>query len=188
MPKIKQQYQDISRQIKALKGGVQIIIGTPGRLMDHLRRKTIRPDHVKTIVLDEADEMLNMGFREDIETVLEYLPQEHQTVLFSATMPKPILEITRKYQHDAINIKIVKKELTVANIDQYYYDVKRKASIPTSWERVPSFRFSATVSPSTRRRWSISIIRSRRRKQSIVWRRWIRPGSKWRRNCRVSTC
>ena len=65
--------QDISRQIKALKGGVQIIIGTPGRLMDHLRRKTIRPDHVKTIVLDEADEMLNMGFREDIETVLEYL-------------------------------------------------------------------------------------------------------------------
>ena len=76
--------------------------------MDHLRRKTIRPDHVKTIVLDEADEMLNMGFREDIETVLEYLPQEHQTVLFSATMPKPILEITRKYQHDAINIKIVK--------------------------------------------------------------------------------
>ena len=121
--------QDISRQIKALKGGVQIIIGTPGRLMDHLRRKTIRPDHVKTIVLDEADEMLNMGFREDIETVLEYLPQEHQTVLFSATMPKPILEITRKYQHDAINIKIVKKELTVANIDQYYYDVKRKDKI-----------------------------------------------------------
>ena len=121
--------QDISRQIKALKGGVQIIIGTPGRLMDHLRRKTIRPDHVKQIVLDEADEMLNMGFREDIETVLEYLPQEHQTVLFSATMPKPILEITRKYQHDAINIKIVKKELTVANIDQYYYDVKRKDKI-----------------------------------------------------------
>lgn len=121
--------QDISRQIKALKGGVQIIIGTPGRLMDHLRKKTIRPDHVKTIVLDEADEMLNMGFREDIETVLEYLPQEHQTVLFSATMPKPILEITRKYQHDAINIKIVKKELTVANIDQYYYDVKRKDKI-----------------------------------------------------------
>lgn len=118
--------QDISRQIKALKGGVQVIIGTPGRLMDHLRRKTIRPDHVNTIVLDEADEMLNMGFREDIETVLEYLPGEHQTVLFSATMPKPILDITRKYQHDAVNIKVVKKELTVKNIDQYYYDVKRK--------------------------------------------------------------
>ena len=121
--------QDISRQIKALKGGVQIIISTPGRLMDHLRRKTIRPDHVHTIVLDEADEMLNMGFREDIETVLEYVPQEHQTVLFSATMPKPILDITRKYQHDAVTIKVVKKELTVANIDQYYYDVKRRDKV-----------------------------------------------------------
>lgn len=121
--------QDISRQIKALKGGVQIIIGTPGRLLGHLRRKTIRPDFVHTIVLDEADEMLNMGFREDIETVLEYIPGEHQTVLFSATMPKPILDITRKYQHDAVNIKVVKKELTVANIDQYYYDVKRKDKV-----------------------------------------------------------
>lgn len=121
--------QDISRQIKALKGGVQIIIGTPGRLLDHFRRKTIRPDFVHTIVLDEADEMLNMGFREDIETVLEYIPGEHQTVLFSATMPKPILDITRKYQHDAVNIKVVKKELTVANIDQYYYDVKRKDKV-----------------------------------------------------------
>lgn len=121
--------QDISRQIKALKGGVQIIIGTPGRLLDHLRRKTIHPDFVHTIVLDEADEMLNMGFREDIETVLEYIPGEHQTVLFSATMPKPILDITRKYQHDAVNIKVVKKELTVANIDQYYYDVKRKDKV-----------------------------------------------------------
>ena len=120
--------QDISRQIAGLRG-VQIIVGTPGRVMDHMRRRTIKLDLVYMVVLDEADEMLNMGFREDIETVLEYLPQEHQTVLFSATMPKPILEITRKYQHDAINIKIVKKELTVANIDQYYYDVKRKDKI-----------------------------------------------------------
>lgn len=119
--------QDITRQIKALKGGAQIIIGTPGRVMDHLRRKTIRCDAVNTIVLDEADEMLNMGFREDIETILEYIPQEgRQTVLFSATMPKPILDITKKYQHDAVNIKVVKKELTVPSIEQYYYDVKRK--------------------------------------------------------------
>ena len=119
--------QDIGRQIKALKGGAQIIIGTPGRVMDHLRRRTIRCDAVNTIVLDEADEMLNMGFREDIETILEYIPQEgRQTVLFSATMPKPILDITKKYQHDAVTIKVVKKELTVPNIEQYYYDVKRK--------------------------------------------------------------
>ena len=118
--------QDISRQIRSLKDGAQIIIGTPGRVMDHLRRKTIRCEGVHTIILDEADEMLNMGFREDIETILEYIPQERQTVLFSATMPKPIMDITRKYQHDAVTIKVVKKELTVPNIEQYYYDVKRK--------------------------------------------------------------
>lgn len=121
--------QDIVKQIRSLKGGAQIIIGTPGRVMDHLRRKTIRCDYVNTIVLDEADEMLNMGFREDIETVLEYIPEERQTVLFSATMPKPILEITRKYQKDAVTIKVVKKELTVPNIEQYYYDVKRKDKV-----------------------------------------------------------
>ena len=102
--------QDINRQIKALKGGAQIIIGTPGRVMDHPRRKTIRCEAVNTIVLDEADEMLNMGFREDIETILEYIPEEgRQTVLFSATMPKPILDITKKYQHDAVTIKGGKK-------------------------------------------------------------------------------
>ena len=121
--------QDIVKQIRSLKGGTQIIIGTPGRVMDHLRRKTIKCDYVNTIVLDEADEMLNMGFREDIETVLEYIPEERQTVLFSATMPKPILDITRKYQKDAVTIKVVKKELTVPNIDQYYYDVKRKDKV-----------------------------------------------------------
>ena len=123
--------QDIGRQIKALKGGATIIIGTPGRIMDHLRRKTIRCDHVNTIVLDEADEMLNMGFREDIETILSYITNEdRQTVLFSATMPKPILDITRKYQKkDVKHIKITKKELTVPNIEQYYYDVRRHDKI-----------------------------------------------------------
>lgn len=121
--------QDIVKQIRSLKGGAQIIIGTPGRVMDHLRRKTIRCDHVNMIVLDEADEMLNMGFREDIETVLEYIPEERQIILFSATMPKPILEITKKFQKDAKTIKVVKKELTVPNIEQYYYDVKRKNKV-----------------------------------------------------------
>ncbi len=121
--------QDISKQIRSLKGGVQMIVGTPGRVMDHLRRKTIRCEDVHMIVLDEADEMLNMGFREDIETILEYLPEERQTVLFSATMPKPILEITKKYQRDAVTIKVVKKELTVSNIEQYYFDVKRKDKV-----------------------------------------------------------
>ena len=83
-------------------------------------------DHVHTIVLDEADEMLNMGFREDIETILEGIPQEHQTVLFSATMPKAILEITKQFQTNAELVKVTKKELTVPNIEQFYYEVKPK--------------------------------------------------------------
>ncbi|MCD7709436.1 MAG: DEAD/DEAH box helicase [Clostridiales bacterium] len=122
--------QDIGRQLKALKGGVTIIIGTPGRVMDHLRRNTIHCEDISTIVLDEADEMLNMGFREDIETILSYVPDEdRQTVLFSATMPKPILDITHNFQHDAVTIKITKKELTVPSIDQYYYDVRRNDKV-----------------------------------------------------------
>jgi len=122
--------QDITKQIRALKG-TQIIIGTPGRVMDHLRRKTIRCDHVDTIVLDEADEMLNMGFREDIETVLTYIPnKDRQTILFSATMPQAILDITKNYQKpDAKMIKVVKKELTVPMIEQYYLDIKRKDKV-----------------------------------------------------------
>ncbi len=122
--------QDITKQIRALKGA-QIIIGTPGRVMDHLRRKTIRCDYVDTIVLDEADEMLNMGFREDIETVLTYIPnKDRQTILFSATMPQAILDITKNYQKpNAKMIKVVKKELTVPVIEQYYLDVKRKDKV-----------------------------------------------------------
>ncbi len=122
--------QDITKQIRALKG-TQIIIGTPGRVMDHLRRKTIRCEYVDTIVLDEADEMLNMGFREDIETVLTYIPnKDRQTILFSATMPQAILDITKNYQKsDAKIVKVVKKELTVPMIEQYYIDIKRKDKV-----------------------------------------------------------
>lgn len=83
--------QDINTQIRSLKTGVQIIVGTPGRVMDHMRRHTLKMNNLKTMVLDEADEMLNMGFREDIETILKGIPKEHQTALFSATMPKAIM-------------------------------------------------------------------------------------------------
>ena len=116
--------QDISKQIRSLKGGVQIVIGTPGRVMDHMRRHTLKMDQVKMIILDEADEMLNMGFREDIETILQDLPEERQTLLFSATMPKPIMDIVGTYQKDAALVKVVKKELTVPKIEQYYYEVR----------------------------------------------------------------
>lgn len=118
--------QEISKQIRSLKGGVQVIVGTPGRVMDHMRRRTIRLDDIKYFVLDEADEMLNMGFREDIETILEGAATDRQTVLFSATMPKPILDIAKKYQKNAEIIKVTKRELTVPNIEQYYYEVTPK--------------------------------------------------------------
>jgi ATP-dependent RNA helicase DeaD len=118
--------QEISKQIRSLKSGVQIIIGTPGRVMDHMRRKTVKFDSVNMVILDEADEMLNMGFREDIETILSQVPSERQTVLFSATMPGPILDIARTYQNNAEMIRVVKKELTVPKIEQYYYEVNQK--------------------------------------------------------------
>lgn len=118
--------QDIVKQIRSLKAGTHLIIGTPGRVMDHMRRKTIKMDDVHTVVLDEADEMLNMGFREDIETILEGVPEDRQTVLFSATMPKAIMEITKQFQKNAEVIKVVKKELTVPNIEQFYYEVRPK--------------------------------------------------------------
>ena len=118
--------QEISTQIRSLKAGTQVVIGTPGRVMDHMRRKTVKFNNVKMIVLDEADEMLNMGFREDIETILKEVPEERQTILFSATMPKPIMDIAKTYQKNAEIIKVVKKELTVPKVAQYYYEVKPK--------------------------------------------------------------
>lgn len=122
--------QDINKQIRSLRNGVQIVVGTPGRVMDHMRRHTLKLANLKIIVLDEADEMLNMGFREDIETILKDIPSEHQTGLFSATMPKPILDITATYQKpDAVLIKVAAKELTVPLINQYYYEVKLKNKV-----------------------------------------------------------
>ncbi|MCJ7833990.1 DEAD/DEAH box helicase [Cuneatibacter sp. NSJ-177] len=118
--------QEISTQIRSLKSGTQIIIGTPGRVMDHMRRKTLKMDDIHTVVLDEADEMLNMGFREDIETILTDVPEERQTVLFSATMPQAILDITKKFQKNSQLVKVTKKELTVPNIEQFYYEVPPK--------------------------------------------------------------
>ncbi|MGN0377606.1 MAG: DEAD/DEAH box helicase [Suilimivivens sp.] len=118
--------QDITRQIRALAMGVQIVVGTPGRVMDHMRRHTIKTSEIKMIVLDEADEMLNMGFREDIETILADMPKEHQMALFSATMPEPILKITHEYQKDAEYIRVTPKEITVTAIKQAYYRIAKK--------------------------------------------------------------
>lgn len=121
--------QDIVRQIKGLKDGTQIIIGTPGRVMDHIRRKTVKFDQVHTVIMDEADEMLNMGFLEDMETILSQLPTERQTIMFSATMPPEIQKIAESFQKDPQVIRVVKKELTVPKVTQYYYEVKPRTKV-----------------------------------------------------------
>jgi ATP-dependent RNA helicase DeaD len=116
--------QPIDRQIRGIKSGAQIITGTPGRLIDHIERRTLNLDTAKIVVLDEADEMLNMGFVEDIELILKQAPPDRQTVLFSATMPKPILDITKKYQKTPKYIKVTHEVLTAPLIEQSYFEVK----------------------------------------------------------------
>ena len=115
--------QKIDLQIKAIRRGAQVVVGTPGRLLDHMRRRTLKLSNVKMVVLDEADEMLNMGFIDDIQMILSKIPQERQTTLFSATMPKAILELSKKFQRDREFLKVPHKELVVSNVSQYYYRV-----------------------------------------------------------------
>lgn len=113
----------MDRQIIDIKRGANIIVGTPGRVMDHMRRRTLKLQNLKMIILDEADEMLNMGFREDIECILQEVPEERQTILFSATMPPAIMAITNQYQKDPQLIKIDQKYRTVDTIEQYYFEI-----------------------------------------------------------------
>ena len=116
--------QPIDRQIKALQTGVQVIIGTPGRVMDHIDRRTIRLNTIKTVILDEADEMLDMGFREDIEYILEDIPEDRQFLLFSATLPPEIMQLAKRYQNNPEIVKITKHELTTPDVEQKYFEVK----------------------------------------------------------------
>nr|5IVL_A Chain A, DEAD-box ATP-dependent RNA helicase CshA [Geobacillus stearothermophilus 10]5IVL_B Chain B, DEAD-box ATP-dependent RNA helicase CshA [Geobacillus stearothermophilus 10] len=118
--------QDIERQIRALKKHPHVIVGTPGRIIDHINRGTLRLEHVHTVVLDEADEMLNMGFIEDIEAILSHVPAERQTLLFSATMPDPIRRIAERFMNEPELVKVKAKEMTVPNIQQYYLEVHEK--------------------------------------------------------------
>jgi ATP-dependent RNA helicase DeaD len=116
--------QSIDRQIRSIQSGVQIVIGTPGRVIDHINRGTLKLNEIKMVVLDEADEMLDMGFRDDIEEILKTVPKERQTVMFSATMPKQILDLSKKYLKNPEHIKVVHKEITVPNVNQYYIELK----------------------------------------------------------------
>ncbi|MCY7377450.1 MAG: DEAD/DEAH box helicase [Pyrinomonadaceae bacterium] len=115
--------QSISQQIKHLRSGVQIVVGTPGRVMDHIRRETIDISNLKVVVLDEADEMLNMGFQEDVEWILSHTPDTRQTALFSATMPRQVKRIAEKYLRDAVNVEIQQKTMTVPTVQQFYLNV-----------------------------------------------------------------
>ncbi len=121
--------QPIDRQIMALKRKPQIIVGTPGRVMDHMRRKTLRLDNLEKIVLDEADEMLNMGFKEDIDTILSSTPEHIQKIFFSATMPRAIVELTNKYLTDPIHVKIASKELTIPLVEQFFVEVREGSKV-----------------------------------------------------------
>ncbi len=121
--------QPIDKQIHALRGGAQVVVGTPGRFMDHMRRHTLRLKDVVVAVLDEADEMLDMGFREDIELILSQMPKERQTLLFSATMPEEIRQLAGNYLEEPKFVKTVDGTLTVPKIDEYYFDVKEKMKV-----------------------------------------------------------
>ncbi len=123
--------QHMGRQIRALKNRPQIVVATPGRLLDHIRRRTIRTQDVQVAVLDEADEMLNMGFIDDIRDILKSIPEERQTLLFSATMPKEIRDIATNMMKQPKEVKIKAKELTVENIDQYFIEIPERHKFDT---------------------------------------------------------
>ncbi|MFK5925505.1 MAG: DEAD/DEAH box helicase [Desulfuromusa sp.] len=116
--------QNMGQQLRQLQRGVQAVVGTPGRIQDHLRRGTLKLDKLSCVVIDEADEMLKMGFIDDVEQILDYAPEKHQTALFSATMPKEVLNVARKHLHDPLEIRIKSKTSTVDKISQRFWQVK----------------------------------------------------------------
>jgi ATP-dependent RNA helicase DeaD len=137
--------QPIERQIYSLKKGVQVIIGTPGRTIDHMNRGTMKMDSVKIVVLDEADEMLNMGFIDDIETILSKVNGERQTLLFCATMPKSILDLTKRYQSNPQLVKVVHKQLTVPHVEQTYFEVKEGTKLEALSRLIDMYNFKLSL-------------------------------------------
>lgn len=137
--------QDIERQIKGIKSGAQVIIGTPGRVLDHLRRRTLKLANLKMLILDEADEMLNMGFREDIELVIEEVDHDIQTLLFSATMPKEILNIINKYQRDPAILKVTHTQLSAPNIEQVYLEMKDRDKMEILTRLIDIYNYKLSI-------------------------------------------
>jgi len=121
--------QDISRQIRSLKNYPHIIVATPGRLIDHLKRRTVKLSNVNTVVLDEADEMLDMGFIEDIEMILNQCPAERQTLLFSATIKPGVKTLSKKFMRESVQIAVKNQEVTVPSIEQVYFEVPERQKL-----------------------------------------------------------
>ncbi|HWI62117.1 MAG TPA: DEAD/DEAH box helicase [Symbiobacteriaceae bacterium] len=119
----------IDRQIRALRAGVSVVIGTPGRVMDHIERGTLKLDQIRMFVLDEADEMLDMGFVEDIEAIMKHLPEDRQTICFSATMPDPIVRITRRYMRDPVRVSVARQEVFAPQIEQAYFEIRERDKV-----------------------------------------------------------
>jgi ATP-dependent RNA helicase DeaD len=114
--------QSYDRQFRGLQAGAQIIIGTPGRVMDHLERKSLKLDQIKMVILDEADRMLDMGFVDDIKTILRQVPEKRQTVFFSATIPRPIQNLIQTFTRNPVNVRVEAEAMTVPAIEQVYYE------------------------------------------------------------------
>jgi len=137
--------QDIERQIRGIKSGAQVIIGTPGRVLDHLRRKTLKLANLQMLILDEADEMLNMGFREDIELVIQEVDHPIQTMLFSATMPREILNIINKYQTDPQILKVTHTQLSAPNIEQVYLEMKDRDKMEILTRLIDIYNYKLSI-------------------------------------------
>lgn len=135
----------IEKQLMLLRRKPMIVVATPGRAMDFLQRKALKLGHIKTVVLDEADRMLDMGFRDDINTILLATPGTRQTVLFSATISKEVARIAAEYQRDTVNIKIGQENAAVASVAQFYVRTERKAKIPALEKLMQEKQFSSCL-------------------------------------------
>ena len=156
--------QDIVRQIRALKRKPQIIIGTPGRLLDHINRKTIKLEDVQTVVLDEADEMLDMGFMEDIQSILKQVPADRQTMLFSATMPPNIQKLAQQFLTNPEHVSVIPKQVSAPLIDQAYIEVP---------ERQNSKRLAVCLIWNLQNWQSYSVV------QNVVLTNWLKLCKTW---------
>lgn len=137
--------ESINKQIQKLKGKPQIIVATPGRMMDHMKRRTIRVNHIKHVVLDEADRMLDMGFRNDIEKIMKNVPKESQMLMFSATMSKEVIMISEKYLKNEVNVTIESESRVVDTVKQYTAEVQSSKRFPALLKLLKEKKFNSVL-------------------------------------------